>query len=477
MLYIILLLFIAYLGFSFISKNFIGKTHIPGPLAFPIIGNLNLFNSPHLVFHKLAEKFRTPCIRLWMGDHYVIVVNDFELFKGIYLKNANNFKNRPLSPGFQMISGNFRNIIHAPTPTWTENKDLVKNHFTNKNIFNVMPSKFDKHINSFIDILENLEKTGEKFDVNYYIIRIYMNLVMSHFCCAEIAWGDESKKLVDELCVAVDKAVEVASYGSYRESLSILSPIYKYLLPTEPCPLQPSLDYLKVKLQEHKDTFDPNNIRDVMDGLIRDLDEKEHDRIIYIGTDFFLAGAEGQIASGEWFFVYLSSRPEIQDRAYQELKSVFGDSKRVDYMKKNQTPYFNAIIKEVLRIQTPLPLSIPRVAEEDITINGTFIPKHSCVIPNLYSIHRQERYWKDPNEFIPERFMVENETSLPYIPYGLGERGCIGLNLAQNCVYTVLGSVLLNFSFTSDKVFSYETKPNLVIHPNDRDIQLNLKKR
>ncbi|KAF2078614.1 hypothetical protein CYY_000114 [Polysphondylium violaceum] len=474
---IVLYLLLGYIVWSFLEKNVIGiRNKVKGPLSLPIIGNLHQFASPHFTFDQMANQYGS-VFRVWMGDFYALIINDIDLYKGIYVKNNKLFINRPLSPGFQRISGDFKNIIHSPNPVWGENKDLVKHNFTNKALVGPTKPIFEKHMKILVDKMDEAYDQSKLFDTKYYIERCHMNMVLDFFTSSHVGYEHDSDEWVAKFNDSLIGVVEDARYGDILSSVGFLSPLYKRKLAGKRPSNQNIIDYLDVELKKHKETYNPELKRDIMDALITSFDESKHDRINYIIHDFFLAGVESQVCCCEWFFIYLSTRPEIQNKAYEELKSVFGDSKVVDYSMKNKTPYVNSIIKELLRIKTPLPLSIPRIAEEDVTINGIFIPAHTLIIPNMYHIHRNEKYWSKPTEFDPERFMVENETSLPYIPYGLGERGCIGLNIANSCLYHVIATVLLNYSFSSKTLLSLEEQSDLVIHPKNRSINVILKKR
>jgi cytochrome P450 len=98
-------------------------------------------------------------------------------------------------------------------------------------------------------------------------------------------------------------------------------------------------------------------------------------------------------------------------------------------------PYLHAVLQEALRMYPPAPFTI-RQAKEDMTVGGYFIPKGTFLKVALYCMHRSAHYWKDPVQFLPERFM-ENEPEFvgaspdAFAPFGGGARRCPGYNLAQ----------------------------------------------
>ena len=86
-------------------------------------------------------------------------------------------------------------------------------------------------------------------------------------------------------------------------------------------------------------------------------------------------------------------------------------------------PYTEAVILEVQRCASLVPLGVPHMTHEDVTIDGYTIPEGTVVAANLYSIHRDPRYWKNPEKFDPLRFLDENKKLLRpdgFAPFSIG---------------------------------------------------------
>uniref|UniRef100_A0A6N2MGF1 Cytochrome P450 n=1 Tax=Salix viminalis TaxID=40686 RepID=A0A6N2MGF1_SALVM len=88
---------------------------------------------------------------------------------------------------------------------------------------------------------------------------------------------------------------------------------------------------------------------------------------------------------------------------------------------------FQACVKEAMRLHPPVPL-FDRVCRENCKLAGHDIPKGITMIMNAYSIMRDPKIWDNPNDFIPERFLTENENTKGqnlqiYVPFG-GEGEC-----------------------------------------------------
>ena len=103
----------------------------------------------------------------------------------------------------------------------------------------------------------------------------------------------------------------------------------------------------------------------------------------------------------------------------------------------------------------PVDLIFPRKTVEDTFVAGTFIPKGTNIAVDIGALHRDPRSWKDPDEFVPERFEDDGEQKdhegLTWVPFSNGTRQCIGMNFSlmkQRLVLTMLcKSILFSLSF------------------------------
>jgi cytochrome P450 len=121
----------------------------------------------------------------------------------------------------------------------------------------------------------------------------------------------------------------------------------------------------------------------------------------------------------------------MQKRAREEVLSIFGDAPEdiiPSFDQLKQLDYLNQFIKENLRVYGPVVQVVPRVAQEDIVLADTLIPKGSLVTVNVFNIQHSKKVWKDANEFDPERFAPKGESSqlagegATWVPFGSGAR-------------------------------------------------------
>ncbi len=88
-----------------------------------------------------------------------------------------------------------------------------------------------------------------------------------------------------------------------------------------------------------------------------------------------------------------------------------------------KVPYTEAVLLEVQRMQTTLPLGGQHSTTKDTTIQGFDVPKGSIVLSNLWHVHHDPDVWEDPEVFRPERFLDEaGKVVVPphFIPFSIG---------------------------------------------------------
>lgn len=145
----------------------------------------------------------------------------------------------------------------------------------------------------------------------------------------------------------------------------------------------------------------------------------------------FLAGYE-TVASMLTFAVDLLARhPEHARAARCEIREVVGEREPAlaDLPRLGITL---AILQEALRLYPPV-FFLPRQALEDDEIDGFAIPAGSVVAPVVYAIHRHPEVWEQPERFDPGRFAApraEGRHSLAWMPFGAGQRQCLGKDVA-----------------------------------------------
>jgi cytochrome P450 len=146
----------------------------------------------------------------------------------------------------------------------------------------------------------------------------------------------------------------------------------------------------------------------------------------------FLAGHETTANALTWTWYLLSQHPDIEDRLLDELRLVLRGRIPTAADLPN-LPYTEMVVREAIRLYPPAS-GVTREPIEDVRIGGYDVPKGSLVTVNTYALHRDRRFFDDPERFDPERFASSWEERIPrhaYLPFGGGPRVCIGAGFAM----------------------------------------------
>ncbi|KAI8428774.1 hypothetical protein MSG28_007449 [Choristoneura fumiferana] len=158
-----------------------------------------------------------------------------------------------------------------------------------------------------------------------------------------------------------------------------------------------------------------------------------------------LAGTDTSAVGASYVCVLLSRFPKVQEKVYEELRDVFGDSDRpLTVQDLPNLKYLDAVIRETLRMYPPVPVTVREVHNDVVLPSGVTLVDGVSVINNIWGIHRNPKYWgADADVFRPERFL-EGPLKHPaqFIPFSYASRNCLGYNYAMMSMKTVIANLV-----------------------------------
>jgi cytochrome P450 len=173
----------------------------------------------------------------------------------------------------------------------------------------------------------------------------------------------------------------------------------------------------------------PRDLFDLM-GAARDpetgaafSDEQLGDQV----ATMILAGHETTATALFWALYLLALDPETQEQLAAEVQgAAVNDAHDVERLK-----FTRAVIDETMRLYPPAFL-IARAAAGPDTLAGMPVKKNDVVLVSPWLLHRHEKLWRDPNAFMPQRFMpgAPPPDRFAYLPFSVGPRVCIGAHFA-----------------------------------------------
>lgn len=161
-----------------------------------------------------------------------------------------------------------------------------------------------------------------------------------------------------------------------------------------------------------------------------------------------LFGGHDTTSSTLSFLIYeLGRHPEVQALVLEEQDRVLGGRAPTAEELIGGLPYLSMVLDETLRLYPPVWFG-PRLSTSPFEFGGYRIPAGVHVIHCSWASHRLPEVFPDPEAFIPERFSPEARAALPrgaYIPFGGGQRICIGKRFGQLVVKAMASTLLQRF--------------------------------
>jgi cytochrome P450 len=191
----------------------------------------------------------------------------------------------------------------------------------------------------------------------------------------------------------------------------------------------------------------------------------------------FIAGHETTAQMLGWTWYALGENPEAEARLHEELRAVLGgrSPEAADFPR---LPYLQAVMNEVLRLYPPAYI-LARETVAPIEIGGYSMPLRSTIIFSQWVMHRDPRYYDDPDVFRPERWLDGLADRLPpgaYFPFGDGPRRCIGQGFALLEAAIVTATLAQKFSFRLAPGHPIVAEPLVTLRPR-HGILMNLHAR
>jgi cytochrome P450 len=155
-----------------------------------------------------------------------------------------------------------------------------------------------------------------------------------------------------------------------------------------------------------------------------------------------VAGTEPTAVTLGWVFYELGRHPQVQQKLREELGSVFGDQPFA-HDKMRDLAYTNRVLNEVTRLHPAL--TVMRRPTVPIELGGVSIPAGTELAFSPRALHRDPRYFDNPDTFDPDRWLPERACEVPrtaFIPFSDGSRRCIGENFGWVEMVVALASIL-----------------------------------
>jgi cytochrome P450 len=181
----------------------------------------------------------------------------------------------------------------------------------------------------------------------------------------------------------------------------------------------------------------------------------------------FLAGSETTSTLLCWVFHVLGQRPDLESALQAEVDEVIGDGP-VTVEQIGRLEYTRRLITEALRLYPPAWL-LTRRTNEALTLGDVSLPAGASVLFSPYSLHRDPAFRTDPDRFDRDRWLPERAKNVPrpaFVPFGAGNRQCIGEGFAWTEAMIVLATVARHWRMRPVPGVEVRMTPAVTLRPN-----------
>ncbi|XP_078531893.1 cytochrome P450 1A4-like [Lissotriton helveticus] len=433
----------------------------PGPWGWPIVGNLfQLGEYPHLPLTQMRATYGD-VIKLKLGFVPVVVLSGFETVKEALLKKGDTFAGRPKMITFSFFAGGkSMSFSEDVGESWKVQKKIAKNSLRTFATSEAKSSTFscllEEHVSDeaseLVKMFLGLSSKAKSFNPLSSVLSAVGNVVCA--LCFGKRYDHNDAEFIHLLKLNSDflKAASATNPADYIPGL-------RYL----PSPAIKSArtfyanfnNFIAKCVKEHYSTYDKDHIRDITDVLINLCESKNSDgkvsrlsdeKITITINDVFGAGFDTIVTALSWCLLYLIQYPEMQTKIQEEIDEKIG-TRLPKFADRKELHYSEAFINEIFRHTSFMAFPIPHCTIEDTVLNGYFIPRRTTVLLNFYQINHDDTMWKNPNVFMPERFLdfkgeLDKSKVDKVMMFSMGTRKCLGEDVGRNEVFLILTTML-----------------------------------
>jgi cytochrome P450 len=416
----------------------------PGPTPLPLIGNLHQMKyrgQLYLEYADLKKKYGD-IVTHHIGPMRMVILNDAEVTRDLLLRQGNYTSNRPYIRMLEQFSGGGQDIVFAdPSIRWKIQRKLahsaLRKFASGEALENILESVFET-LDEHIQNVGHIDVFNTTFHVAYNII-------------ASMSFGKKFKFEDPYLQKMININKEAEGNFSFVDLTQIL-PSLKFIPTRASKIMDRAMSLITNMLDEtwksHQTSFDKDHLTDFTYHLINAIQEADMDpddskaiklleprHYWYILNDLFIAGTETTRHTLTWIWLYLAAFPEVQKKAQAEVDAVIGRDGRVSARAREQLPYVDAVLHEVMRIRPVVPTGVMHLTTQDIKAGKYDIPKGTTLVQNTWSIHFDPKHWHDPEAFLPGRWL-DNQGKYVFqqsgfMPFQVGKRSCVGEGFAK----------------------------------------------
>jgi len=448
----------------------------PGPWGYPIVGMLYKINKEFHLFLTDYVKLFGKVFSLQMGNSTLVVLSDHKIIKKAF--QSKDFSARPRTVLTNLFGG--YGVINTDGDLWKSQRRYLLNQKLGMRHWGHGMSQVESRIEH--EAARLLDTLHREFNVAAPINPApLINCAVSNVICSMIMSTrfDHDNKEFQQFMHNFDEGFRLFTQTGALLYLPFVRHFPGVASSVEQLKAnrKEMLQFVKKIISEHKQRLDPSNPRDLIDSYLIIIEKMTNDnsnnnidsdsvkagkasedifhgfdpetQLEQIILDLFSAGVETLKTSLLWSIIYMLHYPHVMKKVQAELDSKLGPNRLPNVKDVSQLVYTKATMYEIMRRSSIVPMGTTHSTERSIEFEGFTIPKNAHVIPLLHAVHMDPEVWDQPEEFRPERFLNEDHTAVHkpehFMPFGIGQRMCLGDQLAEKEFFLFFSSLLYCF--------------------------------
>jgi cytochrome P450 len=425
----------------------------PGPEPHFLIGNMPLAsNDPLPVFSAWAREFGDIFYYRAVWIH-VYFLNHPDLIEAVLVRNYQNFLKDHVVRKSRWFFGD--GLLTNEGESWLRQRRLSQPAFHRERI-----ASYAKTMTAHAEDMGAGWRDGDTRDVHQEMMQLTLRIVVQALFSVQ---SDEIGKVsaamnvmmrnstgVRLLLPPVARFLPTPGMISFRRAVRQLDEMVYRIIATRRADEGDTGDLLSMLMQA----------RDEDGG--RMSDKQLRDEVM----TFLLAGHETTALTLSWTWHLLSQNPDAEAKLQSELEDVLA-GRTPEFSDLPKLQYTERVVKESMRLYPPA-WSLARTVIKEFDIGGHRIPAGANVVMSQWVMHRDPRYFPDPEKFDPDRWQPERAQKLPrfaYFPFGGGPRQCIGASFAMMEAALLLSTIARRFSMRTVPGQDLTPVPSFTLRP------------
>ncbi|XP_026729910.1 cytochrome P450 9e2-like [Trichoplusia ni] len=426
-----------------------------------------------------------------------LIPRDPELIRQIMVRDFNSFADRGVHIDADCDPLFGRNLIMLTGSKWRSMRVSLSPAFSGARCRSMAPL-MSESASAVVNFLREKISKPEAMDINT-ITMSYVNDVI-----ASCAFGFAVDSLKDpDNCIfrlgkkaVVQDTTQVMKFFGYENMKNVMKFLKVKIIPTKDADqfsqlfksalkarrenlVQPRPDFIQILVDAAQGKAKSDSEGDANNNEYTKTAEKfTDDDLVAQAVLFYVAGYD-TTANLIYYFLYeMATNPRVQQKLHEELDELPPEKEIEDLYEAVQgLEYLDMCVNEVLRLW-PLVGSADRRSVATYDFGPTYPgSKDRLIAPAgihvwlpIYSIHRDEKYWPDPNVCEPERFSKERKAEIvpyTYMPFGNGPRHCIGSRFAVLAAKVFLVKFLRVYQTKTDRQSTRLSPVAFILRPKD----------